>query len=132
MTHASTNLYIIHLGTGQVIRADETFLIRTNFPEELAEGIKDGTIDAERSGRRFPDPYLTLSFEPDAIREYYGSYDAGEPGPAANAVHQMTDDELADIGDRALSDDSIEQAFGEALEAAVDEALQDRWAETYR
>ena len=51
---------------------------------------------------------LRLSFTPDAIREHF------EGGDYAS-VDKMSDEELAQVGATALTDDGLYRAFHEAL-----------------
>jgi hypothetical protein len=55
---------------------------------------------------------LRLSFEPSAIRDHFGD---------CEAVQNMTDAELAEVGYAALCDDFIYGEFNNALRAAFED-----------
>lgn len=58
---------------------------------------------------------LRLSFEPQAIRDHF---DSDDPNPTTN----LTDEQLARVGEIALQDDRIYEAFHRALDEALREA----------
>jgi hypothetical protein len=58
---------------------------------------------------------LSILFTPDAIREHF----AHNGTPEEEAVFAMTDDELRDVGNGALTDDRVWEAFHDVLTDAV-------------
>lgn len=67
------------------------------------------------------DPTLTLSFDPDAIREHYE--DAPDDHPIAAFVRAADDETLTAIGREAICDEGLWQAFDNALDQAVSYAI---------
>lgn len=59
---------------------------------------------------------LRLSFGPDAIREHYEDCEEGDDPTVG-----LTDDDLAQIGEWALNDQCLYEAFHNALESAITE-----------
>lgn len=64
---------------------------------------------------------LRLSFTPDAIREHF---EGDEPDPTEG----LTDEQLAEVGRMALTDDGLYRAFHDALTWAIKDDEQEQQA----
>lgn len=114
-------LFIIHYGTKTVLAADECRIVGTVLPDKLQEAVENHTLEGATWWRSIVNPNLILSFEPEEIRNHF---EGGAPG--AEAVADMTDDELVDVADRALEDDRLWATFHEILVDAVQDFVDGR------
>ena len=108
-------LFVVHPGSGTIVAADECALVRTDDYDKLATDTAAGHV-GPMSEQPIPDPGLIVSFEPEAIRGHYAEI-AGDP--AAVAAARLTDDELREIAERAMTDDRIWIAFRDVLDSAI-------------
>lgn len=95
------------------IEADVVTLVvgHHNFRGKLLAHAKGAEIDEAIPGD------LRLSFTPNAIREHFEGADDED-----NLTLGMSDEQLAEVGRAALTDDGLYRAFHEALTWALGEA----------
>ena len=101
-----TSMLIVHPGTGTVLNASECRLVTNQTIPLTGDDLLNPV-----AGHAIDDPMSAIWFTAPAVRDYFA--ERGED------LSDLSDEQVSDVGESALMNDVMWDAFGEAMEAGL-------------